>query len=101
MPIQLPPDSNVDQPTGWPRPATPCDLKPRWAGEFRDFDDWVSFASARLAGCTGSMGQKVEAICVDAKGRRCHIGADFRRAKEEGAFPVRYFWECEAEGAPQ
>ncbi len=89
------PNSNVRQPTGWPRAATPCDLKPRWAGEFRDFSDWVSFASARLSGCEGSVGQEVPAICVDAKGRRCHVGKDFQRARDEDAFPVRYFWECD------
>lgn len=87
-------DSNVRQPTGWPRAATPCSLVPRWAGEFRDFADWVNFASARLSGCQGSMGQEVAAICVDAKGRRCHVGKDFQRARDEEAFPVRYFWEC-------
>jgi hypothetical protein len=41
------------------------------------------------------MGERVGAICVDALGRRCNIGADFARARDEGAFPVRYFWECE------
>lgn len=82
-------------PTGWPRSATPTDLRPVWAGEFRDHADWVSFATYRLAGVRGSMGENVTAICVDALGRRCNIGADFARARDEGAFPVRYFWECE------
>lgn len=86
---------NVSEPCSWPRPATPCDLKPRWAGEFRDHADWVNFASKRLTGARGSMGQEVGAICVDALGRRCAIGADFARARDEDAFPVRYFWECE------
>jgi hypothetical protein len=82
-------------PTGWPRSATPTDLRPIWAGEFRDHADWVNFAAYRLAGVRGTMGEKVSAICVDAIGRRCNIGADFARARDEGAFPVRYFWECE------
>ena len=34
----------------WPRPATPTTLAPAWAGEFRDFDDWVSKATTRLTG---------------------------------------------------
>jgi hypothetical protein len=85
----------LEHPTGWPRPASPCDLRPIWIGEFRDHADWVSFATHRLAGVTGSMGEKVSAICVDALGRRCNIGADFARARDENAFPVRYFWECE------
>jgi len=28
-------------------------------------------------------------ICIDAKDRRCRVGADFMRARDEGAFPVR------------
>ncbi len=94
------PNSNVRQPTGWPRAATPCDLVPRWAGEFRSFDDWVNFAAARLSGCRGSVGQEVPSICVDAKGRRCHVGKDFMRARDEDAFPVRYFWECDVPADP-
>lgn len=85
---------NVSEPTGSPREATPCALMPAWAGEFRDFDDWVNFATARLVDAIGSQGQDVPAICVDALGRRCAIGADFQRARDEDAFPVRYFWEC-------
>lgn len=88
------PDSNVEEPCSWPRAATPCDLAPRWAGEFRDHGDWVSFASSRLTGCRGSNGEEVKAICVDTLGRRCNSGGDMARARDESAFPVRYFWEC-------
>lgn len=88
-------------PTSWPRRATPCDLVPRWAGEFRSHGDWVSFATHRLTGVRGSVGEEVKAICVDAFGRRCNIGADFKRAESEGAFPVRYFWECEPSATPE
>ena len=80
-------------PTGWPRAATPSNMRPRWAGEFRDFDDWVNFASARI----GVGENHPPAICVDAQGRRCWIGRHFMRARDEGAFPVRYFFECEAD----
>jgi hypothetical protein len=84
---------NVQEPTGWPRPATPCDLRPAWAGEFLTFADWVSFAAARLAYARGTNGYDVPAVCVDALGRRCSCGADFMRARDDDAFPVRYFWE--------
>ena len=81
--------------TRWPRRPTPCDLVPKWTGEFASFDDWVSFATARLTGTTDEDGFEVPAICVDALGRRCSKGAHFARARDEDAFPVRYFWECE------
>jgi hypothetical protein len=29
----------LQYPTGWPRPATPTDLRPIWIGEFRDHND--------------------------------------------------------------
>lgn len=82
-------------PPSWPRPATPCEMRPIWIGEFRDFNDWVSKATTRLTGAIGSVGQEVPAICIDALGRRCTCGKDMQRARDEGAFPVRYFWEME------
>lgn len=84
---------------GWSHPATPCDLVPIWAGEFATFAHWVNSASRVLTGCYHNLGQEVPAICVDALGRRCIIGADFMRARDDDAFPVRYFWECQP--APQ
>lgn len=77
----------------WPRPATPCELVPTWAGEFIDFDDWVSKASNRLTGTFNEWGGEVPAICVDSLGRRCFQGGDFMRARDEGTFPVRFFWD--------
>ena len=77
----------------WPRDPSPCDLVPLWAGEFRDFNDWVSFATQRLTG-TGDERVEMPAACIDNIGRRCTIGAHFMRARDEGTFPVRYFWEC-------
>ncbi|WP_298290294.1 hypothetical protein [Novosphingobium sp.] len=90
----MPEITYLKTPKSWPRAATPCTLVPRWAGEFRSHADWVNFATHRLTGVRGSGGEVVKAICVDAFGRRCNIGADFRRAEQEGAFPIRYFWEC-------
>lgn len=87
-------EGSLNYRVSWPRPATPCDLVPLWKGEFRDFNDWVSFATTRLTGTTDERGVEVSAICVDALGRRCSVGAHFMRARDEGAFPVRYFWEC-------
>lgn len=79
----------------WPRPATPTDLQPNWAGEFSSFDDWVNFARQRLTGTVDPLtGGEVSSICVDAHGRRCTIGAHFHRARDENAFPVRFFWDC-------
>jgi hypothetical protein len=73
-------------------------LTPKWEGAFARFEDWVNHASSWLAGPNtplDAVGQKLSAVCVDAKGRRCFIGADFMRARDDGAFPVYFFWECE------
>lgn len=72
------------------------DLRPAWEGQFDTFGQWVAWASSWLTGRTGSVGEPLPAICVDAKGRRCHVGKDFMRARDEDAFPVRFFWECKA-----
>jgi hypothetical protein len=88
-------DGRLVAPVSWPRPATPCDLRPIWAGEFLDFSDWVNFASTRLTGCFDGGGVAIPAVCVDNLGRRCFIGAHFMRARDEGSFPVRYFWELQ------
>ncbi len=87
-------ERNIKVGKSWPRPTTDCDLIPRWEGEFKDFDDWVSFASQRLCVATDSNGHDLKAICVDTKGRRCANGRDFATARDEGTFPVRYFWDC-------
>lgn len=69
-------------------------MTPAWAGEFRDFDDWVSKATTRLTGTYDPMmGVEIPSICIDAIGRRCTMGGHFRRARDEGTFPVRFFWD--------
>lgn len=79
----------------WPRDPTPTTLAPRWAGEFISFNDWVSFAQSRLTGTRDPMmGAEIGSVCVDAFGRRCTMGGHFSRARDEGAFPVRYFFDC-------
>lgn len=55
----------------------------RFGGSFATFDTWVNKARSWIGG-TG-------AKCFDAKLRPCSIGADFMRARDEGAFPVT-FW---------
>ena len=87
-------DRNIRVGKSWPRPATPCDLVPNWEGEFRDHQEWVNFAIWRLTVATDSNGHQLSAICVDTLGRRCANGRDMNRARDEGAFPVRYFFEC-------
>lgn len=52
-------------------------------GEFATFARWVDKASSWIGG--------TNAYCADAKGRRCLNGGDMMRARDEGAFPVR-FW---------
>lgn len=54
------------------------------AGEFKTFEDWVRTAQRILAGYS--------AVCVDTLGRRCLIGRDFMRARDEQTFPLRYGW---------
>lgn len=61
-------------------------LTPKWVREFKSFQEWVNKAPTWI---------DKDAVCIDAKGRRCLIGADFQRARDEDAFPVRFFWECE------
>ena len=53
-------------------------------GEFDSFGSWVNNAASWIGGTS--------ALCVDAKGRLCRIGADFMLARNEGAFPVSYWF---------
>lgn len=63
-------------------------LYPAWEGQFPTFETWVNKASSWLTGDT-----RGRAVCVDMKGRICSCGGDFMRARDENAFPVRFFWE--------
>lgn len=53
-------------------------------GEFHSFAEWVNKASSWI-GFTG-------AKCYDAKDRPCRNGGDFARARDENAFPVRWYY---------
>lgn len=53
-------------------------------GDFATFTTWVNKASSWI-GWTG-------AKCFDAKDRPCRQGGDMMRARDEEAFPVRWYW---------
>ena len=61
-------------------------LKPKILGEFHNYEYYCSKAPTHLSR---------DSICVDSKGRRCKIGADFMRARDEDAFPVYHFKDFE------
>ena len=58
-----------------------------WHGEFETYDKWSRF---------GPLPPYRSAIFVDAYGRRCITQHDFNRARDDGAFPVRYYWRTDA-----
>jgi hypothetical protein len=55
-----------------------------WDGEFNSYEEW---------GRLGPQPPYRSATFFDAQGRRCFTQQDFARAREDGAFPVRYRWE--------
>lgn len=56
--------------------------------QFETFVEWKNKASSWLT----RRGEFVNAVCIDAKGRVCQNGGHFMRARDEGAFPVRWVW---------
>lgn len=56
--------------------------------QFETFQTWVNKASSWLT----RRGPHQRVICLDAKNRVCRIGMDMHRARDEGAFPVRWLW---------
>lgn len=73
---------------------TPTCMTPNWAGEFSNFQQWVNKGRSWL-----DSPDHRRAVCIDDKGRRVTCGADFMLARDEGAFPVRFFWDCEPQVA--
>jgi hypothetical protein len=55
-----------------------------WDGEFATYDEWARF---------GPQPPYRSASFLDAQGRPCITEQDFARARDDGAFPVRYYWE--------
>ena len=53
-------------------------------GEFGSFGEWVDKAASWIGG--------TNPLCADAKGRVCEVGKDFMRARDEGAFPIRFWY---------
>lgn len=51
---------------------------------FDSHDDWVATAARKFRSHEGSG----DSVCIDTKGRICRIGAHFKRANDDGAFPV-------------
>lgn len=80
---------------GVPTGSGAVELVPKYIGQFDTFQHWVNRATRYLTGHRGTVGEEVKPICVDTLGRRCHVGADFMRARDEKTFPVRFFLECE------
>lgn len=55
---------------------------------FDTYVQWRDEASSWL----GRRGPQEEAVCLDVRHRPCAVEADFARARDEGAFPIRWFW---------
>jgi hypothetical protein len=53
-------------------------------GQFASFQQWVDKATSWIGG--------TNPLCADAQGRICRIGSDFMRARDEDAFPVRFWY---------
>ena len=63
--------------------------------QFDSFMEWVNKARPWLTRRQrfDSSGQPYNrAVCFDINGRLCACGADFMRARDEDAFPVRWLW---------
>jgi hypothetical protein len=80
------------RPRPWRNPTPLRGHEPDWKGQFDTFDDWVNHATRALTNNYDEDGEELQSICIDAKGRRCTIGKHFMRARDEDAFPVRYFF---------
>ena len=60
-----------------------------WDGEFETYDQWARF---------GPQPPYRSANFMDAQDRPCGTERDFARARDDGAFPVRFRWETTAWG---
>lgn len=73
------------------------DLVP--AGEFTSFQDWVNHASSYI----GFVKERAPArcrklykpLCFDAGDRLCTRGEHFQQARDQGRFPVKYYFKKE------
>lgn len=63
------------------------------AQEFKDFDEYTKHNALWLKSRPNT-----RAICFDQQGRLCASDADFRRARDEKTFPVRWIWPDQVGG---
>lgn len=63
--------------------------------QFDTFHEWVNKGRSwltRRQRLDSSGHPYNRAVCFDTKGRLVECGGDFMRARDEGAFPVRWLW---------
>lgn len=89
-----------------PRPFVPIPGQ-----SFANKQAWVVRASRVLTGhpeylntehdgpARGWRGPHFTALCFDQQGRRCRIGGDFKRAEDDGAYPIWWIWPDQIVGA--
>ena len=65
--------------------------------QFDSFIQWVNKASSWLTRHPRYHPKHFRVRCVDAVGRVCQNGADFMRARDEDAFPIRWTWPDQQE----
>ena len=55
---------------------------------FTSEENWVRTAQCKFnaAGVAGT-----DVLCIDAKGRVCEIGLQFKRATSDGAYPIKVY----------
>ena len=58
----------------------------------RDLTSHPDYLNTQHGEKTGFRGHHFTAMCFDQQGRRCRIGKDFIRAKEEDAYPIWWVW---------
>jgi hypothetical protein len=77
---------DIESPSG-ALPSRPHD------GQFASFTQWVNKATSWIGG--------TNPLCADARGRICRNGADMMRARDEDAFPARYWFDEGPRVAPK
>ncbi len=60
--------------------------------QFDTHAQWVSKAASWLTRHPDYQMMSFNTVCVDSFGRRCLTGSHMARARDEGAFPVHWWW---------
>ena len=63
--------------------------------QFDNFDAWVGFNRPWLSEHPNYDYRTFRAHCYDTLGRHCADGDDFRRARDDKTFPVKWLWPDE------